>query len=179
MNGAEYRAGWRDVLARIVRTAVIGTAAAFGAAAIATVVLWDADFYALRDRWENMKIALLGEWMPSGVVETPLRNIFRDVKSVAVFREMPIEGTTLSVVTGSRYTSAADLLAGRAARLWCYVSSGGDGVVTHIELGTQNQGETPVYARLGNFSSPDLPASMRDGLSLERLARTHCRFIET
>jgi hypothetical protein len=178
MNGSDRRTALPDILARIGRAATIGSAATAGAAALATVVLWDADFYAVRDRFENMKIALFGEWTPGGALETPLRNIFRDMANVAVFREAPIEGTILRVVTGSRYISAADLLAGRASRLWCYINSGGDGVTTNIELGVQNRGERPVYASLGDFSSSDLPAPIREGASLERLARTHCRFAE-
>lgn len=178
MNGSDRRAALPDILARIGRAATIGSAATAGAAALATVVLWDADFYALRDRFENMKIALFGEWMPSGANDRPIANVFRDMAHVAVFKEVPIEGTILGVVTGSRYISAADLLAGRASRLWCYINSGGDGVTTNIELDVQNRGERPVYASLSNFSSPDLPSAMRDGASLERLARTHCRFAE-
>lgn len=172
-------ARWLDAAARIARAAAIGTAATAGTIAIATVVLWDADFYALRDRWENMKIAMFGEWTPSGADARPIVNVFRDMAHVAVFKEVPIDDTLLSVVTGSRYMSAADLLAGRATRLWCYINSGGDGVATHIELGTQSRGEAPDFASLNGFSSPDLPSAMRDGISLERLARTHCRFAET
>jgi hypothetical protein len=171
-------ARWLKAATRIARAAAIGAAATTGAAALATVVLWDADFYALRDRFENMKIALFGEWTPSGADDRPIANVFRDMAHVAVFKEVPIEGTILSVVTGSRYISAADLLAGRASRLWCYINSGGDGVTTNIELGVQNRGERPVYASLGDFSSSDLPAPIREGASLERLARTHCRFAE-
>lgn len=29
---------------------------------LAIVVLWDADFYAARDRWEHMKIAWFSKW---------------------------------------------------------------------------------------------------------------------
>lgn len=172
-------ARWLEAAARTVRAAAIGIAATAGAAATATAVLWDADFYAFRDRFENMKIALFGEWVPSGTDDRPIANVFRDMAHVAVFKEMPIEGTLLSVVTGSRYMSAADLLAGRASRLWCYVNTGGESVATHIELGTQSRGEAPYFASLNGFSSPDLPAVLRDGISLERLARTHCRFAET
>lgn len=178
MNRMDQRAALPETLARASRAGAIGIAATAGALAVCAIVLHDADWFAVRDKWETFKIAMLGEWTPSGADDRPIVNVFRDMAHVAVFRDVPIEGTGISVVTGSRYISAADLLSGRATRLWCYVNTGGEGVATHIELGTQNRGEIPVFASLGNFSSPDLPASMRDGPSLERLARSHCRFNE-
>ncbi len=179
MIPSDRPARWLETAARIARTATIATVTAIVGFMLVAIVLWDADFYAARDRWESFKIAMFGEWMPGSADDRPIRNLFRDMAHVAVFREVPIEGTILSVVTGARYTSAADLLAGRAVRLWCYVNSGGDGAATHVELGTQSRGEPPVYAGLSGFSSSDLPATMREGASLERLARTHCRFTGT
>jgi hypothetical protein len=178
MNGMDRRAAWAEILARTGRAAAIGTVATVGVLAACAVVLHDADWFAVRDKWETFKIAMFGEWTPSGADDRPIVNVFRDMAHVAVFKEVPIEDTLLSVVTGSRYMSAADLLAGRATRLWCYVNTGGESVATHIELGTQRRGENPDYASLNGFSSPDLPAVL-DGASLERLARTHCRFAET
>lgn len=176
MIPSDRPARWLETAARIARTAAITTVTAIGGLTLAAIVLWDADFHAARDRWESFKIAMFGEWMPGSADDRPIRNLFRDMAHVAVFRDVPIEGTGFSVVTGSRYTSPADLLAGRASRRWCYVSAGGDAVATHIQLGTQSRGAAPAYASLADFSSSDLPAAIRDGASLERLARTHCRF---
>lgn len=46
----------------LARAAGLTGLASLGLLCFAIVVLWDADFYAARDRWEHMKIAWFGKW---------------------------------------------------------------------------------------------------------------------
>jgi len=118
---------WPDTLVRIGRVAAIATASTVGAAALAAIILYDANFYAARDRWEHFKQAMFGEWMPtrrpgrrgeaspaSGA--RTLDDIFTDLANVGVFETVPVIGTALKVVTGSTYLSSRDLLANKASQ---------------------------------------------------------------
>ena len=177
---------WPDTLVRIGRVAAIATASTVGAAALAAIILYDANFYAARDRWEHFKQAMFGEWMPtrrpgrrgeaspaSGA--RTLDDIFTDLANVGVFETVPVIGTALKVVTGSTYLSSRDLLANKASQRWCYLLLGTGNVVTRIELGTQTAEAAPVYQPITAIPSGDLSAARLDAERVRRLARSHCR----
>ncbi|MGX1499824.1 hypothetical protein ACSSV1_004884 [Labrenzia sp. MBR-25] len=59
-------AGWPARLARMLRGLAIGTLISAGVIAAGIFILWDTDFYALRDRYEHFRLAMFGTWQPSG-----------------------------------------------------------------------------------------------------------------
>ena len=63
---------WMAVVGRTMRAAAIGGLALGACALLAGIILWDADFYAARDRWEHMKNAWFGRW-PENNRLRPLR----------------------------------------------------------------------------------------------------------
>lgn len=177
---------WPDTLARTSRVAAIAAAAAAGTAALAAVILYDADFYAIRDRWEHFKQAMFGEWSPTrrpgrgGEASAAsgtrsLEDIFTDLANVGVFETVSVAGTPLKVVTGSTYLSSRDLLTNTASQRWCYVLLGTGNVTTRIELGAQNANAAPVYPPLTVIPPADLSAAGLDAERLRGLARSHCR----
>ena len=164
-------------------TALVG-----GVIAIAGVVLiWNADLYTARDRWEHIKLALYGEWQakhwcpPSRTAKecegiNEFEAAFRNVEKFNVFNSTPIEGTGLSVTTGVEFTTANDVLTASPARYWCYISYGSGVISSRLDLGVQEGPSTPAYADLGDIPPESLA---RLGLGTERLvllARSHCQF---
>lgn len=189
MTAAGRSPDWRDTLARTGRVAAIAAAAAVGTAALAVVIFYDADFYAVRDRWEHFKRAMFGEWTPTtrrpgrGGGETSptlavrtLDDVFSDLANVGVFETVPVVGTALKVVTGSTYASSRELLANTAGQRWCYVLLGTGNVTTRIELGAQTADAPPVYPPITAIPPADLSAAGLDAERVRGLARSHCRF---
>lgn len=187
MNAGGRPSHWPGTLARTGRVAAITVAATVGTTALAAVILYDADFYAVRDRWEHFKVAMFGEWSPTrrpgrGGETLPapgvrtLDDIFTNLANVGVFETVPVVGTALKVATGSTYLSSRDLLTNNASQRWCYVLLGTGNVVTRIELGTQSASAAPVYPPITAIPPADLSAAGLEAERLRGLARSHCRF---
>lgn len=172
---------------RILRGVALTGAVCAGLVIAGVVVLWDADLYGARDRFEHARLALFGGWQPEnwcppgresetcGAVKS-FEAALEEASDFTFFRSAPIEGTGLSVQTGIRFTTARDVVDGVAAQKWCYVSIPDGAVSRKINLAEQSADDPPVYAGL---SSLDESALAGTGLSVEALrlmARSHCRF---
>lgn len=177
---------WRDLVGSATRLAGVVAGATVAMGTIGAIVFWDADFYTARARWEAFKEAAFGKWNPISrcVVghkgcqqERPFEDAFKDIVDFNFFQSARIAGTSIEVMTGTAYSSSADVLARRAHHRWCYVNLGTGNVGTRIELATQSGNGKPTYLQLG-VVTPEVLAQL--GVStkgLEALARTHCRFI--
>jgi len=53
---------WMPAIYRTTHAVAIGGLTLSAGALLAGIILWDADFYAARDRWEHMKNAWFGKW---------------------------------------------------------------------------------------------------------------------
>lgn len=53
---------WMPLVFRTARAIAIGVLALGASSLLAGIILWDADFYAARDRWEHFKNAWFGQW---------------------------------------------------------------------------------------------------------------------
>lgn len=56
---------WMPMIVQTARGAAIAGLTLAGVTLIAGIILWDADFYTARDRWENFKVAMFGQWSDS------------------------------------------------------------------------------------------------------------------
>ena len=131
-------------------------AGGLGAFAIAAMILWDADFYVARDRWETFKHAMFGDWSQIKACELTNEAAQRDCELAAAltdefnensdfhffeFKDLP--GTPHQVVTAKRYAEIADLLSDEPNFRWCFVQSTALGIRTIIDLVAQEPlGET-------------------------------------
>lgn len=169
---------WQTVLSSASRKAAIGAASVAGLGLLAGIILWDADFYAVRGRWENFKDAMFGPWRVLGKDQKrSFEDAFRDIVDFNFFQRVPIEGTTLAVITGTSFPSSSDVLAGRADSRWCYINVGSGNVGTRIELGRQAGDAAPVFLPLHTLSTAVLAETSLDVPRLLAIARTHCRIV--
>ena len=53
---------WGALAGRLIRKAALAGLAIAALAVVAATVLWDADFYAARQRWESFRAAMFGSW---------------------------------------------------------------------------------------------------------------------
>ncbi|MCF6277219.1 MAG: hypothetical protein L3J16_00500 [Anaerolineales bacterium] len=158
-----------------------------GVAIVLGIVLWDADLYTARDRYEHLKLALFWEWSadswcPPGRTSAncaavdDFETVLEDASDFTFFRSVPVEDTELKVQTGIRFATARDVVSGKAVSQWCYVSIPLGGISQQIELATQSADEPPIYAELASL---DASAVADSGLSVDalmHLALSHCRF---
>jgi hypothetical protein len=172
---------------RILRGVGFAGLGVAGGAIVLGIVLWDADVYSARDRYEHLKLALFGDWSaenwcPPGrisadcAVADDFEAALEAASDFTFFRSEPIEGTDLTVQTGIRFATARDVVGGRPASQWCYVSIPADGISQQIELASKSADEPPIYAALASL---DASAATGFGLSVDtltRLARSHCLF---
>jgi len=71
------RVRWWGRFLRQVAMGFLKLALAFAALfTLAAFVLWDADFFVFRDRWENFKIAMFGEWKGENALQLPDDQMF-------------------------------------------------------------------------------------------------------
>lgn len=176
------------LIPRILRGIALSGAVTAGLIIIATVILWDADFYAARVKLEQARQALFGEydpnrpWCPPGRVadECDAVNSFeaalQEASDFTFFRSAPIDGTRLSVQTGIRFATARDVVNGIAASKWCYVSIPDGASHQQIELATQSADDPPVYADLTGLNEAALAGFGLGAQALSLMARSHCRF---
>ncbi|MEM8497842.1 MAG: hypothetical protein AAF542_07440 [Pseudomonadota bacterium] len=156
-----------------------------------TLILWDANLYAARDRWEHFKLAAFGDWNDTGWCPpghradncrplTSLEEALARADSLHFFKSKAIEGTGLQVTTGAVFDGTQDIIEGNAAMQWCYVAAGQGALRNHIELGNQLGRDAPVYTRLTELEQAALTPAISDagftGAQLQTLSRSHCRF---
>lgn len=178
-----------DLASRALRGAFIVTACSAGLGIVLSVILWNADLFELRDRYERGKLALFGEWEPNlwcppGRVAEECERVdefeaaLEAASDFTFFRTETIAATGHEVVTGVEFTTARDVVHRRYANKWCYVNVSAGGFSRHISLASQSAGEAPVYAILSSLDEGALAGSRLSVDLLSRVARTHCRFDE-
>ncbi|GAA6176730.1 hypothetical protein [Sulfitobacter pacificus] len=172
---------------RILRGATFACLGLVAAAAVLSIILWDADVYTARDKFEHLKIALFGEWSadnwcPPGRVSPECADLddfetaLEDASDFTFFKSAEIAGSELTVQTGIRFATARDVVAGKPASQWCYVSVPLDGISQQIELASKSADEPPVYAGLASLDASAVAGSGLSVDALTGLARSHCRF---
>ena len=177
-------AGWQSILARIVTVSCV---VVIGAGILAPIILWDADFYTARDRWEHFKLAMFGEWQsqnwcPPGRNTENCKQVsefemaFKDVDDFNFFKSVPVTETLLTIVTGINFASARNVLSGTTAKHWCYFTFGRGKVQKRLDLGSQKNQSAPVFADLIDISSDDLGEIGLSAVRLRAIAKSHCRF---
>ncbi len=171
-DNIKWRRGFRAA-AKAAKIAGLGVLISLAVCALAAMIFWEADFYAARDRYEHMRLALFGPWSPKP--EKTVKDIFEQVDSVSLFTRSFAPG--LGVIhTGSSYHSSEAVTQDRPQKKWCYVVLGKNAAGNHIQLGEQ-QGNLPA-----TFTDPisiDQEILESSGVSAERLsqlARQHCKF---
>tara|TARA_R110002072_G_scaffold150788_2_gene299374 strand:- start:10916 stop:11494 length:579 start_codon:yes stop_codon:yes gene_type:complete len=179
-----------SLTSRILRGVALAGLGLAGFAVILGILLWDADLYAVRDRYEHMRLALFGEWQadhwcPPGRVSDTCEVVdsftaaLEQASDFTFFRTMPIAGTGLVVQTGIRFATARDVVDGAPSRQWCYVSIPQGAVSQQIDLATQSADDQPVYAALSSLDESALAGAGLSINALSLIARSHCRFDET
>lgn len=164
---------WGRLLAGTAKWSGIGLAGGVASVLVLGVVLWDADFRLARDKYENMKLALFGEWKP-----TPKRNledIFEKIDSISLFQDAPVRNVGV-IVTGARFTSSQAIEQNIATNKWCYLKSGGSIASEHVTLGTQSRTDAPQYTDTEIISAEVLADIGVSTARLSTLAKLHCRF---
>lgn len=171
---------------RYTQGTAITIAAGIAAIGATALVLWDADLYAARDKFEHFKLAMFGEWQPqnwcpAGRDSENCQQVSEFVAALEgaenfnFFNSTPIAGTDLNVITGVEFHSALDVVAGEPAHFWCYLNVGNGPVAPRITLASANAGEEPVFNEFGDIDNlvGQLPF---DASRLNALARSHCQF---
>lgn len=153
------------------------------------LVLWDADFYAVREKFEHLKLAFFGEWQPRNWCP-PGRDTanceqvsefvaaLEDAENFNFFRSLSIEGTDLVVITGVAFTSALDVVAEAPSHLWCYINDGSGAVSRRITLAQMRAGHPPQFTDFEGLSGSEAQALPMNADRLSALARSHCQFTE-
>lgn len=115
--------------------------------------------------------------------ESPVATVVEELpalagaKDITFFTDVPVTGLPLSVNTGVRFATPADLAANIVASRWCYISAlAPDGISRRIELATQEGEAGPVYQLLQGLPSSELSLFKLGATALEALAKSHCRF---
>lgn len=176
---------------RVMRGALAGVVALLMLVVVLAILLWEADLYTARDKYERAKLALFGDWHPQAWC--PPGHVSEDCETVqsfeaaleaardfTFFRSMAVDGTDLMIQKGLRFATARDVVGGHVAHQWCYVTLPGSdaapGVSQRVDLATQSAEDPPIYPDLTGL---DVPAFAGTGLSmaqLHSLAQSHCQF---
>lgn len=176
-----------DWASRVLRGALLTGALLLGLAICATIVLWQVDFYSVRDRYEHVRAALFGPWQsqhwcPPGRVSeacevaTDFTDALAEASDFTFFRETDIAGTSLQITTGIRFATALDVIGGRPAKQWCYLNVPDGPTSRRIDVASKEGPELPVYPDLRDLSLPVLRERGLSAAELMRLAPSHCRF---
>lgn len=172
---------------RILRGVALSGLALAGIVAVSGVILWDADFYVVRDRYEHLKLALFGDWQaenwcPPGresancAAVDDFEAALKYATDFTFFKSVPIDGSDLTVQTSTRFANARDVVAGKPSRQWCYFSIPLGGVSQQIELATQSADVPPIFAALASLDASAVAATGLSAETLASLAQSHCRF---
>lgn len=180
MSGRDFE--WARTAAR---KAVVGLGCSAVIGAAGAIVFWDVDFYAVRDKWEHFKIAMLGEWQSpdrrsaAGAPARPqvVPSVLEVARDITFFTTSPAKEHGIEVTTGVSFSTVADLLAAKQKSRWCYiVASPRSGLARQVELGRQSGSASPVYADLSVYPADELAVIGLSARTLQSLAKSHCRF---
>lgn len=189
MSGASP--GLAAFASRLARGALAAVVALMALAVVLAILLWEADLYTARDKYERAKLALLGNWQPVGWC--PPGRVSDDCETVqsfeaaleaasdfTFFKSAPIAGTELVVQTGLSFATARDVVDGVVARQWCYLTLPGSpdqpGISRRVDLAAQSAEDPPVYPDLTGLDVPALAGTGLDPDRLTSLAQSHCHF---
>lgn len=172
---------------RIMRGATVTCLGLAAGAVVLGIILWDADVYTARDKFEHFKIALFGDWSaenwcPPGRTSANCAAVddfeaaLKGASDFTFFRSEPVEGSDLTVQTGIRFATARDVVADKPASQWCYVGIPSHGISQQIELASKSADEPPIYAALASLDANAVAGSALSVEALTDLARSHCRF---
>lgn len=172
---------------RILRGATVTCLGLAAGAVVLGIILWDADVYTARDKFEHFKIALFGDWSahnwcPPGRTSANCAAVdgfeaaLEDASDFTFFRSAPVEGSDLTVQTGIRFATARDVVSALPSHQWCYVSIPTGGIRQQIDLASKSADEPPVYAALASLDANAVAGSSLSVDALTGLARSHCRF---
>lgn len=164
---------WGRLMGGIARRAGMSLLVAGAAASVAGIILWDADFYVARDRWEHFKLAMFGEWPVKR--SKNVDDIFEEVDEINLFRRSLVPGLGV-IITGSEFTSSETVNGDRADSKWCYVTIGNGVTATRINLGDQDGENPPEYSDTGTIDPKVLNEIGISAVRLVQLAKEHCRF---
>lgn len=153
---------------RAVRVLLIATAIGVCALILASFVFWDADFFTVRDRWENFKVAMFGDWQPKS-------RLVDGVDEINLFRREPVAGFG-TIVTGAKFALTDGDMEAKAASQWCYVAYGGGVTSSRIDLGAQDGTSTPTYSDFQTIPQEVLGKLGVSASRLADLAKANCRF---
>ena len=169
-----------SVITKVCRWVLWFILAVFMLTFATVMILWDADFYTLRDRIEHTKIALFGKWQgnnwcPPGRVSenceeiNTFRDVFKEMDDFNFFKTLPIQGTDLSVTTGIAFATSEDVLNQTPTKHWCYIQFGQAGINQKLDLGEQHGTDLPVYI---DFSGTKRPRPRRYRIKHRSTGRT-------
>ncbi|MDF1803196.1 hypothetical protein [Thalassovita sp.] len=172
---------------RILRGAAIGGLGIIAISCAGLMVLWDADFYAVREKYEHLKLAFYGEWQaqnwcPPGRDTENCRAVdeftaaLEGAENFNFFRSLPVEGTSLTVITGVAFASALDVVAGAPSNLWCYINDGQGAVSRRITLANMRASQAPSYTDFSALSGDEAQGLPLSAERLSGLAQSHCQF---
>ena len=175
------------VMAKSLRWLFFSTLAVFVLLLVTVLVLWDADFYTLRDRIEHTKVALFGAWQgnnwcPPGRMSqnceeiNTFRDVFKDMDDFNFFKTLPIQGTDLKVETGIAFATSENVLNQTPTKHWCYIQFGQGGVNKKLDLGEQAGTDLPIYTAFQAIADQDLKEIGLNTDQLAGLAHSHCQF---
>lgn len=174
---------------RILRGAVTTALGALAVGGGAMIVLWDADFYAAREKYEHLKLAFFGEWQPRNWCP-PGRDTdncqqvgefaaaLEGAENFNFFRTLPVDGTDLTVITGVEFASALDVVASEPSHLWCYMTFGQGALARRITLARMNAGASPNFTDFAGIAGGETDALPLSAERLSALAQSHCQFNE-
>lgn len=184
MEDHNSRTNW---VPRILRGAVFAGLTLTGLAIAGAIVLWDADIYTARDKFEHFKMAIFGDWKsenwcPPGRVSDNCEMVndftaaLEKASDFTFFKTVPIDGTPLSIVTGIRFATAHDVVDGQPASEWCYLTIPNGSISQRIQLATKTAVDPPNYTDLASLDASPLSGVDLEISQLALLARSHCRF---
>lgn len=174
---------------RILRGAVLSGLGLMAILSAGLLVLWDADFYAVREKYEHLRLAFFGEWQaqnwcpPGRDTEnceevSEFRAALEGAENFNFFRSLPVDGTDLTVITGVGFASALDVVSGAPSHLWCYINDGHGAVSRRITLAQVQAGHDPTFTDFRNISGFETPTLPLNAERLTALAQSHCQFTE-
>lgn len=180
---------YRPWVPRIARGAAFGGLGLTLVVCASVIVLWDADFYAVREKYEHLRLAFFGEWQarnwcpPGRDTEncdqvSQFQAALEGAENFNFFRSQPVEGTNFTVITGVAFASALDVVAGAPSNLWCYINDGQGAVSRRITLAQLQVGQAPTFTNFSSLGGAEAQALPLSAERLAALAQSHCQFTD-
>lgn len=174
---------------RFLRGVALGAICCVAIAGASLIVFWDADFYAVREKYEHLKLAFFGEWQaenwcPPGRDTESCHQIsafdaaLEGAENFNFFRSLAVEGTDIEVITGVAFATALDVVSGAPSNLWCYINDGNGAVSRRITLAQVQAGQAASFTDFGGLSDSEAQALPLSPERLGALAQSHCQFTD-